>query len=134
MASTSGKLQAGVRQVDAAGRRWFEEWYRRDVVKRCLQPGASTAAIALECGLNANLVRKWISNARRHDRAVSAGGELVSWVPVAVPFESEPSKPETADRTERDADIIEIRIGDARILVGGGVALNRLVAVIQALR
>ena len=133
MSSGKSGLQPGVRQVDAAGRRWFEDWYRQDVVKRCLQPGASTAAIALQCGLNANLVRKWVSNARRGDRS-GERAEVISWVPVAPRFEAELPRTEAEDRAAGDADVIEIHLGDARIVVGRGVGLERLATVIRALR
>ena len=41
-------------------RRRHSEEYRAEVVIACQQPGVSVAAVALEHGLNANLVRRWI--------------------------------------------------------------------------
>ncbi|SAL07362.1 transposase IS3/IS911 family protein [Caballeronia calidae] len=42
-------------------RRRFDPGAKRELVQACLQPGVSVARIALEHGLNANLLRKWIS-------------------------------------------------------------------------
>ena len=39
------------------------------LVAACAQPGASVAAIALAHGVNANLLRKWITRAHTRDRA-----------------------------------------------------------------
>ena len=64
------KLAPGVRQVDARGRRWFSDWYRRDIVRRCLEPGASLGVgWAMYAGLNANLVRKWVVRSKQHEAA-----------------------------------------------------------------
>ncbi len=41
-------------------RRWHSDEFRAEVVMACRQPGVSVAAVALEHGLNANLVRRWI--------------------------------------------------------------------------
>jgi transposase len=41
---------------------------RRELVERCLQPGASVSGIALENGINANVVFRW---RREHLRAIS---------------------------------------------------------------
>ena|SRR5690606_5406935 len=46
-------------------RRRFSREFKAEIVVRCLEPGASVSRIALDNGLNANLVRRWISEARR---------------------------------------------------------------------
>ncbi|QNI02384.1 transposase [Halomonas sp. SH5A2] len=46
-------------------RRRFTAEFKASVVEACQQPGASVAGIALEHALNANLVHKWIREARR---------------------------------------------------------------------
>jgi transposase len=55
----------GVR-VNRTGRRTYTAAYKLDVVRRCSEPGASVAAVAMAHGINANLVRRWIV---RHQRA-----------------------------------------------------------------
>jgi transposase len=43
------------------GRRRYDKQAKRELVKACLEPGVSVARMALEHGLNANLLRKWIT-------------------------------------------------------------------------
>ncbi len=38
--------------------------FRAQVVQACRQPGVSIAAVALANGLNANMVRKWVTDAQ----------------------------------------------------------------------
>lgn len=62
-------------------RRTHELEFMAQVIKACLQPGVSVAAVALASGLNANYLRRWVkerSRARglRSTRAVRA---LVGW-------------------------------------------------------
>jgi len=47
-------------RVTCNGRRSFSAAHKRAVVQKCLVPGASLAAVALSCGFNANLVRRWV--------------------------------------------------------------------------
>ncbi|ATG92627.1 transposase [Methylomonas koyamae] len=42
------------------GRCLYDPEAKRELVRICLQPGLSVAKIALEHGINANLLRKWI--------------------------------------------------------------------------
>ena len=50
-------------QIPAAGRRRgrYSEAFKTQVITAARQPGVSTAAVALANGLNANLLRRWIS-------------------------------------------------------------------------
>jgi transposase-like protein len=50
-------------QFPSAGRRRgrYSDEFKRKVISACKQPGVSTAAVALANGLNANLLRRWIS-------------------------------------------------------------------------
>jgi transposase len=47
------------------GRCRYDPEAKRELVEACLQPGVSVAGIALEHGINANLLRKWIDAYRR---------------------------------------------------------------------
>jgi transposase len=38
----------------------YSDGFKRQVIAACLEPGISTAAVALANGLNANLVRRWV--------------------------------------------------------------------------
>ncbi|RYH28380.1 MAG: hypothetical protein EON54_23410, partial [Alcaligenaceae bacterium] len=51
-------------------RRRYTAEFKAELVERSLQPGASVSAIALENGMNANVLFKW---RREHLRAVSGG-------------------------------------------------------------
>ena len=42
------------------GRNLYNRDAKRELVRRCLQPGVSLAATALAHGVNANLLRKWV--------------------------------------------------------------------------
>jgi transposase len=56
------KLQ--VRLVGRDGRRRYDPASRAQLVAACLKPGVSVSRLALEHGVNTNLVRKWMKKAR----------------------------------------------------------------------
>lgn len=64
--------------VKASARRRHAEQLKSQVLAECGQPGASVAKVALEHGLNANLVHKW----RRHSRLKALPAP--AFVPVTV--------------------------------------------------
>ena len=53
-----------VRLVGRNGRRRFETTSKERLVAACLEPGVSVSRLALEHGVNANLLRKWIKKDR----------------------------------------------------------------------
>ncbi len=57
-------MHTSVIQLPGAGRRRgrYSDEFKRQVMVACKQPGVSTAAVALANGLNANLLRRWISD------------------------------------------------------------------------
>ena len=55
-----------VRLVGRNGRRRFDPASKDRLIAACLEPGASVSKLALEHGVNANLVWKWI---RKHTQA-----------------------------------------------------------------
>lgn len=63
-------------------RRVYSQAFKAQIVEACNQPGASLASIALNHGLNANLVHKW----RRTAAKVSSGADKVpDFLPLALP-------------------------------------------------
>jgi transposase len=72
------KLQ--VRLVGRDGRRRYDPASRDQLVAACLAPGVSVSRLALEHGVNANLVRKWVKRARE-DRALPV---VSAFVPVQI--------------------------------------------------
>ena len=47
------------------GRCTYDPQAKVEIVQACLQPGVSVAKIGMQCGINANLLRKWIGERRR---------------------------------------------------------------------
>lgn len=43
------------------GRAVYDPQAKAEVVRACMQPGVSVARMALQCGINANLLRRWIT-------------------------------------------------------------------------
>lgn len=50
------------------GRCKYDPQAKTEVVRACLKPGVSVAGVALQCGVNANLLRRWIE---QHQGAAS---------------------------------------------------------------
>ena len=88
-------------QMPQAGRRRgrYSDEFKRQVIAACLEPGVSTAAIALANGLNANLARRWVAeSAQRSDTRPSKTATMLAPVhtnPAFIPvkFESVPPAP-----------------------------------------
>ena len=67
------------------GRCVYDKAAKRQLAQRCLQPGVSLARTAMEHGLNANVLRKWVMQVsagvlgqRKHHReAASSEATLV---------------------------------------------------------
>lgn len=66
-------------------RRRFDPQAKRELVQACLQPGVSVARMALEHGVNANLLRKWIRDDERARRGAAAGQTIEREAPAFVP-------------------------------------------------
>lgn len=54
-------------------RRRYSDEFKASVIAQCMRPGVSVARIALEHGMNANLLRRWVTNA---ERVAGSGGAL----------------------------------------------------------
>lgn len=113
---------------------------KRELIERSLLPGASVSGIALDSGINANLLFKW---RREHLRANA--GALVSATPTAKPVllpvtiespmtevSAPPAPPPPASRASTGS--IEIDIGGARVRLRGVVDESSVRVVLQALR
>uniref|UniRef100_UPI0013157129 IS66-like element accessory protein TnpA n=1 Tax=Marinobacterium profundum TaxID=1714300 RepID=UPI0013157129 len=61
-------------------RRRYTPEFKARIIAACQEPNASVARIALDHGLNANLVHKWIRAARQQPAATSP-----AFVSLAVP-------------------------------------------------
>lgn len=56
------------------GRCCYDRQAKRELVEACLQPGVSVARMALQQGINANLLRTWITQYRDGRKAWVRGG------------------------------------------------------------
>jgi|JI6StandDraft_1071083.scaffolds.fasta_scaffold331479_2 transposase len=113
---------------------------KRELIERSLQPGASVSGIALDSGINANLLFKW---RREHLRATrDAVTPTPTAKPVLLPVTIESPMPEVtaaptppppcASRAEPGS--IEIDIGGARVRLRGVVDESSVRVVLRALR
>jgi transposase len=123
-------------------RRRHSDALKRELVDRSLEPGASVAAIALEAGVNANLLFNW---RRLHLQAevqaeVPAAGAtatpvllpvtVVAAVDSAAPLM--PTSPGTPPRVA-PSGTIEIDINGARVRLRGAVDEVSIRTVLRAL-
>ena len=70
-----------VRLVGRNGRRRYEATSKERLVAACLEPGVSVSRLALEHGVNANLLRKWI---KKHTAARSQPLSPSAFIPVQL--------------------------------------------------
>lgn len=122
-------------------RREHSPTLKRELIERSLQPGASVSGIALDSGINANLLFKW---RREHLRA--NGRALLPTAPpatpVLLPVKIESAMPQGATppvvppqpAQRAGPGSIEIDIGGARIRLRGTIEESSVRAVLQALR
>ena len=106
MHTISKPVNAGRRR-----RRIHSAEFKAQVVVACSAPGASSAAVAMAHGVNANLARRWVLEAQQRG-GVALAGAASSAVPAAfVPVQLPPA--ETAPTDIR----IELRRGPIAISV-----------------
>jgi transposase len=119
-------------------RREHSAEFKRELVARSLEPDVSVAAIAMESGINANLLFGW---RRQHLDALSqAGAPTSSRSPTAVllPVSIEAGSRENhgappAPPARPSSGTIEIEIGNARVRLRGTVDDANVRCVLRAL-
>lgn len=131
------KSQAGIGE---AARRHHDRAFKARLVEQSLQPGASVAAIAMDNGINANLLFKWRRDQQRAAASLDAPTVLL---PVHMtPAAEEPDARSTsilaavapaAAKTSR-AGVIELDIAGAQLRLRGAVDEASLCSVLRALR
>jgi transposase-like protein len=114
-----------VRQVDAAGRRWYAASFKREIIAQCLVAGTSLSKVAIDNGLNSNMVRKWIRRAQQR--------QAVSEVKL-LPVVAEPRAVEPEPTPEVWRHVIEVQVGAAVILVSEHARPELVRAVVQSIR
>lgn len=109
MAEHSGDLVANlVRSRKVNGRSVYDKAAKRELVRRCLQPGVSLARTALDHGVNANLLRKWVR--QQIGKPAREGSNL-----PALPY-----APLLAVKTTRAVRTAQSTEGYLELLVAGG--------------
>lgn len=76
------------------GRTCYDREAKRELVEACLQPGVSVARLALQHGVNANLLRRWIDHYREDQLSVVTNQPLP--LPAFVPVVTTPTPESTA--------------------------------------
>ena len=118
-----------------ATRRRHAADFKRDLVQRSLQPGASVSGIALDNGINANVLFRW---RREHLRAMGVrehGTAQAVLLPVKLAAQAAPTGQQAlSSRSPMSAGVIEIDIGAARVRLRGAVDEANLRCVLHTLR
>lgn len=106
------------------GRCRYDRAAKDELVRRCMEPGVSVAALALAHGVNANLLRKWITLAMRKRGAEQR--------PVLLPVTTQPiaTKPPSAPPSD---GAIELVLPGGTIRVRGAIDAATLGTVIDCL-
>lgn len=113
-------------------RRQHSAAFKSELVARALQPGASVSAIALENGLNTNLLFAW---RRQHLRAIARQQAAPVLLPVQIaPVEPDSRAAAKAAKPQTTSGTIEIEVGGACVRVRGAVDEASLRCVIGMLR
>ena len=116
-------------------RRKHDEAFKRELVERSLQPGASVAAIAQDNAINANLLFNWRRlHLRRGGSTIATTSPAPTLLPVTVEEQhvTTACKPAAAP-SRAPSGVIEIDIGIARVRVRGVVDEATVRWVLQAL-
>jgi transposase len=99
------------------GRRRYDRQAKSELVQACLQPGVSVARIAYDHALNANLLRKWISQYQQQQSQSRVSGQHAGPAPTPpfIPVVQALAAPPSAHLTLRARlpNGIEIDLVDA---------------------
>ncbi|MBB1250965.1 IS66-like element accessory protein TnpA [Rhizobium sp. G21] len=71
-----------VRCVGRDGRRRYDPESKARLLAACLEPGVSISGLALSHGVNANLLRKWVKDAR--EAGLSGASAKSAFIPVVA--------------------------------------------------
>lgn len=118
-------------------RREHSAEFKKELVARSLEPGVSVAAIAMEGGINANLLfgwrRKYLNSMAQADRASRQPSVVLLPVSIEAAPADKPCTPSSSPMRPAGG-AIEIDIGNARVRLRGAVDEASLRMVLTALR
>ena len=123
----SGPDAAAVERVLRNGKRMYVHEFKLGLVRRCLEPGVTVSAVALEQGINTNLLRKWID---KHADEVGARPPLL---PVTIAMDATTPSPTTTPAVPHECASIQIEVFGARLTLHGDIDPRRLRVVLDAL-
>jgi transposase-like protein len=109
------------------GRSIYDRTAKQELVRRCQQPGVSVAALALAHGLNANLLRKWIT------MAAGRRGSPQSAAAVLLPVQTERPASIAVPASVPADGYVEIVLAAGTIRLYGRVAAETLRMAIDGL-
>jgi transposase len=121
-------------------RRQHDRGFKEDLVRQSLMPGASVSAIALDNGINANMLFKW---RREHLRAASSRTAAAVLLPVEVTPAAEaapsatpplPLVPPAPAKSAPRSGVIELEVAGVQLRLRGTVDEASLCSVLRALR
>jgi transposase len=90
MAEDYGKLR--VTAVFRNGRCRYDPISKSRLVDACLEPGVSVAQLALEHGVNANLLRRWVKQRKAQAQAQGAVSRGSAYASPFIPVSIDPQK------------------------------------------
>ena len=122
-------------------RRRYTAAFKNELVRRSLQPGASVSGIALDGGVNTNLLFRWRRMHLGSERAARGAQARVAEPAVLLPVSVSAQEAQEAPAPQRSArtapmlaGVIEIDIGQARVRLHGAVDPGNVRCVLHALR
>lgn len=130
MKGAEGSLVADlIESTDRDGRRVYSTSGKHALVERALVPGVSISRLALDHGVNANLLRKWI---RAHQgsgiRSVRRSASMPRLLPVVTT-----AAPDRSALTAAVPPSIEIMVAGATVHLRGAVDAQSLGTVLDCL-
>jgi transposase len=136
-------LKSDVKAGSRKGRLNYDAGFKQQLAKASCEPGVSIARLALEHGLNANMVHKW---RRLYLAAMAATAPLVSteFLPVTIASPEtamtelpdrvrspRPAKPPVLKQATPSAGVIEIKFGGATVRIDGRADVSTLAAILS---
>ena len=110
------------------GRSCYDPQAKRELIEAGLQPGVSVAKLALAYGINANLLRTWMT---KHQRQLLAGGSLRP--SSAMPTSFIPVVPVSAHRSPITSPALAARLPNGVRLEWSALPGDQLAHVLQLL-
>jgi len=100
-------------------RRRHSDEFKADLVAACMQPGISIAAVAMANGVNANLLRRWVTEAEMKPSASDGSAQIAvtasklptapAFVPVSLPSPATPTpSPDIRIELQRGATAVTV--------------------------